>query len=76
VVAGRSGGEIDAVIDGQTGVLVEGESVEQLSSVLSALLADPDRLQALGAAGRKRVETTHNWHAAAKAVDATLAQLA
>jgi phosphatidylinositol alpha-1,6-mannosyltransferase len=73
VIAGRSGGEVDAVVDGQTGVLVDGESVPQLSGVISSLLADPARLTALGAAGRRRVETTHNWQAAAAVVDAALA---
>ena len=72
VIAGRSGGEIDAVVDGETGVLVDGESVDQVSRVIRELLDDPARLQSLGAAGRRRVETTHNWQAAASAVDATL----
>jgi len=75
VVAGRSGGEVDAVVDGQTGMLVSGESAEQLSATLASLLADPTRLQALGAAGRERVETTHNWARAAAVVDQTLAGL-
>jgi len=73
VVAGRSGGEIDAVVDGQTGVLVDGESVPQVVDTLGSLLANPARLQRLGAAGRERVETTHNWSRAAAVVDATLA---
>jgi len=76
VVAGRSGGEIDAVVDGETGILVNGESVDQLSHTINALLADPERLQALGTAGRHRVETTHNWQAAAVAIDATLGEVA
>ena len=75
VIAGRSGGEVDAVVDGQTGVLVNGESAEQLSETIASLLADPERLQALGAAGRERVETTHNWSRAAAVVDQTLAGL-
>jgi phosphatidylinositol alpha-1,6-mannosyltransferase len=76
VVAGRSGGEVDAVVEGETGVLVDGQSVQQLGEAIRALLADSDRLQALGAAGRKRVETTHNWQAAAAVLDTTLADLA
>jgi phosphatidyl-myo-inositol dimannoside synthase len=75
VVAGRSGGEIDAVVDGQTGVLVDGDSVDQLSEAIAVLLADAGRLEALGAAGRERVETTHNWSRAAAVVDDTLASL-
>ena len=75
VIAGRSGGEIDAVVDGETGVLVDGESIEQVSRTIRELLADPARLEAMGAAGRHRVETTHNWQAAAAVVDATLADI-
>jgi phosphatidyl-myo-inositol dimannoside synthase len=75
VVAGRSGGEVDAVVDGKTGVLVDGESVRDVATAISVLLSDPDRLRALGAAGRERVETTHNWSRAAEVVDQTLACL-
>jgi phosphatidylinositol alpha-1,6-mannosyltransferase len=75
VVAGRSGGEVDVVIDGTTGVLVDGISVDAVASAVGALLADPEQMRRLGAAGRRRVETTHNWTRAAATVDATLASL-
>jgi phosphatidylinositol alpha-1,6-mannosyltransferase len=76
VIAGRSGGEVDAVEDGRTGILVDGASVDAVAGAIDALLADPRRLQALGVAGRARVETSHNWTCAASAVDRTLAELA
>ena len=72
MIAGRSGGEIDAVVDGETGVLVDGSSVEQVRDAIAGLLADPDRLRRLGAAGRARVESTHNWSAASRVVDRVL----
>jgi len=75
VIAGRSGGEVDAVVDGRTGVLVNGSSVDQVATAVASLLDDRPRLQALGAAGRQRVEISHNWACAARVVDATLAQL-
>jgi phosphatidylinositol alpha-1,6-mannosyltransferase len=75
-IAGRSGGEIDAVVDGRTGLLVNGESVEEVAAAVAGLLDDPSRLHALGAAARERVETSRNWRRAAQVVDATLAQLA
>ena len=75
MIAGRSGGEVDAVVDGETGVLVDGESVEQVAQTISSLLTNPRRLHAMGAAGRERVETTHNWARAAAVVDQTLASL-
>jgi glycosyltransferase involved in cell wall biosynthesis len=74
VIAGRSGGEVDAVVDGVTGCLVDGTSVQAVASTIEALLRDPEQLQAMGAAGRRRVETTHNWTQAARVVDATLAE--
>lgn len=76
VIAGRSGGEIDAVEDGRTGLLVDGNSVDEVGSAIETLLDDPARLAELGCAGRRRVETTHNWTRAAAVVDATLNALA
>jgi phosphatidylinositol alpha-1,6-mannosyltransferase len=76
VLAGRSGGEIDAVVDGETGVLVDGSSINQLAETIGTLLGDPDRLRRMGEAGRQRVETTHNWSRSAAVVDQTLAGLA
>jgi phosphatidylinositol alpha-1,6-mannosyltransferase len=75
-VAGRSGGEVDAVVDGQTGVLVDGQSVADVGDAITGLLGDPARLRALGDAARHRVETVHNWTSAAAAIDRILAELA
>jgi phosphatidylinositol alpha-1,6-mannosyltransferase len=76
VVAGRSGGEVDAVVEGETGVLVDGTSVDAIAQTLRDLLADPDRLRALGEAGRRRVESTHNWTTAAGVIQGVLERLA
>jgi phosphatidylinositol alpha-1,6-mannosyltransferase len=75
-VAGRSGGEVDAVVDGQTGLLVDGASHEQVAAAVASLLDDPARLRSMGAAARARVESSHNWQNAAASVDAILASLA
>jgi phosphatidylinositol alpha-1,6-mannosyltransferase len=76
VLAGRSGGEVDAVVDGETGLLVEGESLDQVADGIRSLLADPDRLRRMGEAGRRRVETSHNWDRAADVVDRVQRELA
>jgi phosphatidylinositol alpha-1,6-mannosyltransferase len=76
VIAGRSGGEIDAVVDGETGVLVDGESVDQVARAIQGLLDDPETLRRLGENGRRRVETSHNWHTAAARLDELLQRLA
>ncbi len=55
-VAGRSGGVPEAVIDGQTGILVDPSHPDALAAALGDLLQHPEQLQALGAAARKRAE--------------------
>jgi phosphatidylinositol alpha-1,6-mannosyltransferase len=75
-VAGRSGGEVDAVVDGQTGILVDGRSVDQVADAIAGLLGDQTRLRTLGDAARHRVQTVHNWTSAAAAIDRVLAELA
>ena len=54
VVAGRSGGEVDAVVDGETGVLVDGTSVPEVAAALNDLLGDPARAARLGVAAATR----------------------
>jgi phosphatidyl-myo-inositol dimannoside synthase len=76
VVAGRSGGEVDAVVDGETGLLVNGESVDEVTRAIRTLLDDPERLRLLGDNGRRRVETSHNWRNAAVGLDDLLRRLA
>ncbi len=61
VVAGRSGGSPDAVLDGRTGTLVDGTSVAQVARAVGDLLADPVRAAALGAAGRAWVQREWPW---------------
>jgi phosphatidylinositol alpha-1,6-mannosyltransferase len=61
VVAGRSGGSPDAVLDGVTGHVVDGTSVEEVAARLVGLLADPVAARAMGAAGRAWVEKDWRW---------------
>jgi len=53
-VAGRSGGSHEAVVDGETGLVVEPNAVA-VRAALERLLADPGERAAMGAAGRARV---------------------
>jgi len=55
VVAGRAGGVADAVVDGETGILVSPGDIDVLSQALSSLLDDRDRARAMGRAGHTRV---------------------
>ncbi len=61
VVAGDSGGAPDAVLDGETGVVVDGRDVARVGREVAALLADPARAAAMGAKGRAWVEREWRW---------------
>ena len=56
VIATAVGGLPDAVVDGETGLLVPPRDVEALRAALERLLGDADLRARLGAAGRRRVE--------------------
>lgn len=58
VVSYGAGGILEAVADGETGLLVPEGDVAGLARGLAAVLADPDLAARLGAAGRRRIETT------------------
>ncbi len=60
VVAGDSGGAPETVREGETGTVVQGRSVSQISEVIVELLTDRDKAAEMGAAGRAWVE--QNWH--------------
>jgi len=61
VVAGRSGGSPDAVLEGRTGHVVDGRSVASVAAAVAGLLEDPVRAKALGRAGRAWVEREWRW---------------
>lgn len=61
VVAGRSGGVVDAVVDGETGLLVTPNDPADCAKAVVGLLRDPERARAMGEAGRRRVETELGW---------------
>jgi glycogen(starch) synthase len=54
VVAAASGGIVDMVVDGVTGVLVPPGDLLALAGGIASVLSDPDRGRAFGAAGRDR----------------------
>lgn len=60
-VAGRSGGIPDAVLDGETGLLVDPDRAQDVAGAILALLEDPARARAMGQRGRRRVVEELNW---------------
>jgi phosphatidylinositol alpha-1,6-mannosyltransferase len=53
-VAGRSGGSHEAVVDGETGVVVDGRDVDGARRAIAALLADDATRARMGSAARAR----------------------
>ena len=61
VVAGISGGTCDAVLDGTTGVMVDGSSVGAVTAAIRGLLRDPAKALAMGAAGAAWTRARWGW---------------
>ncbi|AJF64773.1 glycosyltransferase family 4 protein [Streptomyces vietnamensis] len=61
VVAGDSGGAPDAVLDGETGWVVRGESAEETADRVTTLLLDPELRARMGERGRAWVEEKWRW---------------
>jgi phosphatidylinositol alpha-1,6-mannosyltransferase len=61
VVVGDSGGARESLIDGETGILVNGARVGEVATAVGDLLADPVLASAMGEAGRRRVLRSHTW---------------
>jgi phosphatidylinositol alpha-1,6-mannosyltransferase len=61
VIGGRSGGCGEAILDGQTGILVDPLSVEEVVHAIDRLLSEPALARTLGENGRQRVLKELNW---------------
>ncbi|MBD3379953.1 MAG: glycosyltransferase [Candidatus Omnitrophica bacterium] len=66
VIAASSGGVPEAVIDGETGILVEPEDASGAAEALKRLLGDRDLARKMGMAGRERVLRDFDWSARAE----------
>jgi phosphatidylinositol alpha-1,6-mannosyltransferase len=61
VIAGSSGGVSDAVINGYNGIIVDPESLDQISSAIQQLTDNKTLCRKMGEYGQKRVRTEFNW---------------
>ncbi|GAA2250192.1 glycosyltransferase family 4 protein [Streptomyces atrovirens] len=61
VVAGDSGGAPDAVLEGETGWVVPGDSADQTADRVTTLLADEELRRRMGERGREWVEQKWRW---------------
>ncbi|MFH1233194.1 MAG: glycosyltransferase family 4 protein [Patescibacteria group bacterium] len=61
VIAGKSGGVGDAVVDGLNGLLVDPENLDQITNAIIKLAKNPSLRQKLGEQGRQRALKDFNW---------------
>ena len=61
VIAGKSGGAPDAVIEGVTGVTVDGTKVSDVASAVNSMLANPEKSRAMGESGREWINDKWRW---------------
>ncbi|MFH1006975.1 MAG: glycosyltransferase family 4 protein [Candidatus Latescibacterota bacterium] len=67
VVGGRSGGVADAIVEGETGFLVDPSDTRQIADRLIRFLTDVSLADAMGKKGRRRAEAL-SWDSAAARV--------
>ncbi len=72
VIVGNSGGAVDAVLDGETGFLVNGNNLSEIGDRLIELLADQDLAKRLGSAGRNWVTQEWTWEHSFKRLESLL----
>jgi phosphatidylinositol alpha-1,6-mannosyltransferase len=55
VVGGKAGGVRDAILEGETGLIVDGDQPQEIAQAITRLLIDRDLAARLGERGRRRV---------------------
>lgn len=76
VVAGDSGGAPEAVVEGETGLVVDGRSVRQVAGAIAGLLREPERAGKMGARGAEWVHGELTWDAVAARLRELLTEVA
>jgi phosphatidylinositol alpha-1,6-mannosyltransferase len=65
-IGGRSGGVADAVADGETGLLVDPDSIRDIAKAMRYFLDNPRERNRMGVAGRTRALKDFSWTGQAK----------
>jgi phosphatidylinositol alpha-1,6-mannosyltransferase len=61
VIAGKSGGAPDAVVEGETGITVDGRNPSQIARAVISLFDDPIKAREMGARGREWIISDWRW---------------
>jgi len=73
-VAGNSGGAPQAIDEGRTGLLCDGDDPADIAAKVVTILSDEAKARAMGEAGRKWVEK-HTWAACAQTIESVVKPL-
>lgn len=68
VIAGKAGGCPEAVLDGKTGLLVDGEKTEEVRDTVLKLFKDAELSKRLGGAAKARTEKEFTWEVQMKRI--------
>lgn len=68
VIAGRSGGAVEAVEHGNNGLLVDPININEIAQAIITLLKNKGKADLLGSQGYKRVQEQFNWSEQAKKI--------
>ena len=74
VIAGSSGGAPDAVVDGKSGVVVNGTDITAIAKIVIKFLRDPEGSQQMGQFGRNWVVEKWRWEIWSQAFERLLKQ--
>lgn len=69
VIGGKSGGVEDAVVNGETGIIVDPLNKEEIANAIISLLSNKDLAERLGRNGRKRVIEDFRWEEIAERIN-------
>ncbi|MGZ3505779.1 MAG: glycosyltransferase family 4 protein [Vulcanimicrobiaceae bacterium] len=74
-IGGLNSGAEDAIADGKSGLLVDGNDPAAIARAVGYLLADPDRARALGQYGRNRALNEFTWRLTADTIMRSLGRV-
>lgn len=75
VIGGNSGGVVEAVLDGETGLIVDPKSPESVAAAVIRLYENPELASQLADKGCKRAKTQFHYKAITRGFDAFLSDL-
>lgn len=75
VIGGNSGGVVEAVLDGETGLIVNPASTESISKAVVRLYTDKDLARSLAAKGYRRAKTQFSYKMITKGFDRFLSDI-